>query len=364
MCTSGPLTGSSFDAFLSMQETKKDDLKQFKRKLGITISRVTMVVLLIWLFKTVFSVLLLLLAGSLVALYFRGLAGMLLRFTRMSKGAALTISIAGSLLLLLGFFFIAGNSIQQQIAQINETLPPAIENLKQQLNKSALGRNILEKIESGDNEKRIMNVAQSFFRSTFGILGDVYVVIFLAIFLTASPRSYIQGLLNLVPPRSKPEAKILINRLGYSLTRWLKGQIFAMVVVFSLTSIGLIILGIPMWLVLALFAGLLNFIPNIGPLIAMIPAVLIGFLVGPGTALIVAGLYIFVQVLESSIITPQIQKKMIEVPPALIIIAQLFMGVLTGGWGLLLATPLMVVLIVVVQEMYIKKMKEEEPATD
>jgi predicted PurR-regulated permease PerM len=286
---------------------------------------------------------------------------LILRATRISKSAALTISIVGSLLLLIGFFFIAGNSIQQQMAQINETLPPAVENLKQQLNKSALGRNILEKIESGDNEKRVMNVAQSFFRSTFGILGDVYVVIFLAIFLTASPRSYIHGLLKLVPPRGKSDARVLMDRLGYSLTRWLKGQIFAMLVVFVLTSIGLIIMGIPMWLVLALFAGLLNFIPNIGPLIAMIPAVLIGFLVGPGTALIVAILYIFVQVLESSVITPQIQKKMIEVPPALIIIAQLFMGVLTGGWGLLLATPLMVVMIISVQELYIKKMKQEEP---
>jgi predicted PurR-regulated permease PerM len=343
-----------------MHEAEKEDLKQFKKKLSITISRITLVVLLLWLFKAVFSVLLLLLAGSLVALYFRGLAGLILRATRISKSAALTISIVGSLLLLIGFFFIAGNSIQQQMAQINETLPPAVENLKQQLNKSALGRNILEKIESGDNEKRVMNVAQSFFRSTFGILGDVYVVIFLAIFLTASPRSYIHGLLKLVPPRGKSDARVLMDRLGYSLTRWLKGQIFAMLVVFVLTSIGLIIMGIPMWLVLALFAGLLNFIPNIGPLIAMIPAVLIGFLVGPGTALIVAILYIFVQVLESSVITPQIQKKMIEVPPALIIIAQLFMGVLTGGWGLLLATPLMVVMIISVQELYIKKMKQEE----
>ena len=344
-----------------MQEQEKEDLKLFKRKLSITISRITLVVLLIWLFKTVFSVFLLLLAGSLVALYFRGLAGLILRATRLSKGASLTISIVGSLLLLIGFFFIAGNSIQQQMDQIKETLPPAVENLRAQLNKSGLGRNILEKIESGDNEKRIMNVAQSFFRSTFGILGDIYIVIFLAIFLTASPQSYIHGLLKLVPPPRKPEARVLMERLGYSLTRWLKGQIFAMLVVFVLTSIGLIIMGIPMWLVLALFAGLLNFIPNIGPLIAMIPAVLIGFLVGPGTALIVAILYIVVQILESSIITPQIQKKMIEVPPALIIIAQLFMGVLTGGWGLLLATPLMVVTIIAVQELYIKKMKYEEP---
>jgi predicted PurR-regulated permease PerM len=67
-----------------------------------------------------------------------------------------------------------------------------------------------------------------------------------------------------------------------------------------------------------------------------------------------------VQTLESSLVTPQIQKKMLNVPPALIIIAQLVMGVLTGGWGLILATPLMVVLMVMVQELYLKRYEEQE----
>lgn len=67
--------------------------------------------------------------------------------------------------------------------------------------------------------------------------------------------------------------------------------------------------------------------------------------------------YIVVQVLESNVITPQIQKKLISIPPALIIIAQLFMGVLTGGWGLLLATPLILILMIVTQELYIKKLQ-------
>jgi predicted PurR-regulated permease PerM len=149
-----------------------------------------------------------------------------------------------------------------------------------------------------------------------------------------------------------------MKKLGTSLTKWLKGQIFAMFVVFILTAIGLLIIGVPMWLVLSLIAGLLNFIPNFGPLIAMVPAVLIGFLGGPTTAMIVAGLYILVQILESNIITPQIQKKMLDVPPALIIIAQLVMGVLTGGWGLILATPVMVVMMVLVKELYVDKQEE------
>ena len=120
------------------KDLETEELKVFKKKLTIVITTVTLVVVLLWLFKAVFSVLLLLLAGTLVALYFRGLAGLIHRGTRLSPGASLTISIIGSLLLLLGFFFIARNSIQRQTAQINETIPPAVENLKQQLNKTAV----------------------------------------------------------------------------------------------------------------------------------------------------------------------------------------------------------------------------------
>ncbi len=109
-----------------------------------------------------------------------------------------------------------------------------------------------------------------------------------------------------------------------------------------------------MWLVLALIAGLLNFIPNFGPLIAMIPAVLIALMQGPSTAAIVAGLYIVIQVVESNFITPMVQQKLISIPPALIISAQLLISPLTGGWGLVLATPLMLIVMILVQELYLK----------
>jgi predicted PurR-regulated permease PerM len=80
---------------------------------------------------------------------------------------------------------------------------------------------------------------------------------------------------------------------------------------------------------------------------------------GPATAAIVAGLYIAIQVTESNFITPMVQKKLINIPPALIIMAQLLIAPLTGGWGLVLATPLMVILIVLVQELYIKKQEAQ-----
>lgn len=330
----------------------------FQRKVWVTASIVVFIIVVLWLVKAIFNVLLLVLAGVLIALYFRGLAGLINRKLHIPQKGSLAIAVIGSLLLLIGFFWFAGTRIQQQVTQLSDTLPSAIENARQQLSQSTIGQKILEKAQSANSSKKAEALIKTFFSSTFGVLGDVYVVLFLGIFFTVSPKIYVNGFIKLIPPKAKPKAKDVVNNLGRSLTKWLKGKIFAMLIVFVLTAIGLVIIGMPMWLVLALIAGLLNFIPNFGPLIAMIPAVLVAFMQGSTTALVVAGLYILVQVLESNFITPQIQKKLINIPPALIIIAQLIMGVLTGGWGLVLATPLMLIVMVLVQELYLKRQEE------
>jgi predicted PurR-regulated permease PerM len=206
--------------------------------------------------------------------------------------------------------------------------------------------------------KKAQAVVGTVFQSTFGVFGDIYVVLFLGIFFTISPKIYKEGIVKLVPAQGKQKAQATLHQLESNLKKWLKGKFFSMFVVFMLTLFGLLVIGMPMWLVLALTAGILNFIPNFGPLIAMIPAVLVALMQGPTTAAIVAGLYILVQVAESNFITPMVQQKLISIPPALIIIAQMLIAPLTGGWGLILATPLMIIVIVIVQELYIKRQKK------
>ena len=327
--------------------------KNFEKRVWIAASIVALFVILLWIIKVTFNVFLLILAAALIALFFRGLSGLIHRKTKISDKLSLAIAIIGSLLLMALFFWFAGNRVQQQVAELTKTLPQTIDHFKSQLNQSALGQQVVEKISS-QNMGKASPAIQSFFKSTFGVLGDIYVVLFLGIFFTVSPKTYVDGFIKLIPTNAKAKTKEVINNVGSTLTKWLKGQLLAMLIVAVLTAIGLTIVGIPMAFALALIAGLLNFIPNFGPLIAMIPAVLVALMQGVNSALIVAGLYIFIQMIESNLITPQIQKKMISMPPALIIIAQLFMGVLTGGLGLILATPLTAILMVVVQETYVK----------
>ena len=338
-----------------MQQNSKQKEYSYTQKVWIAGGIISLIVVILLLLKATFSVFMLILAGVLIAIFFRGLSGWIATKTKWNDSVCLVVSVAGTLILMILLFWLLGAKIQAQVTELSDTLPTTIENAKAQLDKSSLGQKIVEKLSSPKTQKKAEAVVQTFFKSTFGILGDLYVVLFLGIFFTASPKQYKKGIVALVPSKSQPKADEVLSKIAVNLKKWLEGKIFAMFVVFILTAIGLIIIGLPMWLTLALIAGILNFIPNFGPLIAMIPAVLIGLMQSPSTAAFVAGLYILVQVAESNFITPKVQQRLINIPPALIIIAQLLISPLTGGWGLVLATPLMVIIIVLVQQLYLNK---------
>jgi predicted PurR-regulated permease PerM len=341
-------------------KTEGEKQYSYQQKVWIAGGIVALIVVLILLLKATFNVLLLILAGSLIAVYFRGLSGLIQKKTKCKEGVCVAISIIGTLLLIVFLSWLIGAKVQSQIAELSDTLPKTVEQAKEKLNQSSIGQKIVQKISSPKAQQQAQSIVQSFFKTTFGVLGDIYVVLFIGIFFTASPKIYKEGVIRLIPPNGKPKTEKVLDDIGSSLKKWLKGKMFAMLVVFILTAIGLVILGMPMWLALALIAGILNFIPNFGPLIALIPAALIGLSQGISTAIWVAVLYILVQVAESNFITPMVQQKLISIPPALIIIAQMFMAPLTGGWGLVLATPLMVILIVLVKDLYISRQAKNE----
>lgn len=341
---------------------KTDNKKEYSypQKIWIAGSILTLIVVLLLLLKATFGVLLLILAGTLIAVFFRGLGGLIQRYTHWKEGWCVFVSVIATLGILVFLLWLMGAKIQTQVQELSDTLPRTIQNAKDKLDESPLGQKIIERFSSSSSQQKMQRLIQTFFKSTFGVLADLYVVLFIGIFFTTAPDLYKQGIIKLIPPGGKNKANEVLEGIASSLKKWLKGKLFAMLVVFVLTAIGLVIMGIPMWLVLALIAGLLNFIPNFGPLIALLPAVLVSMMQGSGTVFWVVGLYLVVQAAESNFITPMVQHKLIRIPPAIIIIAQLLMAPLTGGWGLILATPLMVIVLVIVQQLYIKKQQGKE----
>ncbi|MGE5943665.1 MAG: AI-2E family transporter [Flavobacteriales bacterium] len=335
--------------------TNNSSQNSFSKKVWITAGIFSFTVLIIlFLIKTINS-LLLILAGALIAIFFIGLSLMIERKTGWKRGICKAISVIGTLLLAISFFWLMGAKVQAQFSELSETIPETITNAKKTLEKSTFGEKVLETVTSEESLKKAQVFGGQFFQSTFGVFGDLYVVLFIAIFFTVNPNIYTRGLITLVPERGQAKAEEISKKLGEQLRNWLKGKLFSMFIVFVFTAIGLTILGLDLWLVLALLAGLLSFVPNFGPLIALIPALLIGLMDGTQTALIVLGIYVLVQFLESNFITPLVQQKLIKMPPAMILIAQLLMGALTGGWGLILATPITVIVIVMVQELYLNQ---------
>ena len=331
----------------------------FQKKVWIKASIYALLIVLLLLIKATFNIFILILAGSLIAIFLRTISDFICRKTKWKEGLCLAIGFIGVFLIASGLLLLIGAKLQSQSMELSNALPETIEKVKEVINGNEFGSKVMNKVSSSGSTKKIQELAGTFFKSTFGVFTDVYVVLFVGIFFAVSPKIYKNGLIQLIPKKGQPKGKKVLKLIAENLQKWLKGKMLSMLVVSVLSAIGLAIIGVPMWLVLALIAGLFSFIPNFGPILALIPAVLVGFMESPTTAAFVVGLYILIQIIENNFITPLVQQKLVNIPPALILIAQILMGSLTGGWGLLLATPIMLIVIILVQELYIKERDEK-----
>lgn len=306
-----------------------------------------------------FDVLLLAFAGVLLAVFLRGVAD----FFHHHLGLSDTPSLAAAVVLLVGVVAGLGWLLVPRVAEqsrdLRETLPAALERAKAELGQSETGRWLLEQVPSRESfapqqQAMLARVAGVFSSALTGVMA-VVLMFFVGVYLAAQPRLYEEGLLRLVPPAGRPRGRQVLARLGVALRRWLMGQMVAMLFVGVLVWAALAALGLPFALSLAVLAAVLTFIPNFGPLLALVPAVLVGLMEGgPATALWVVGLYTAIQVVESYILTPSIQQSAVALPAAVTITAQVALGVFVGGVGLALATPLTVVVLVLVRELYVR----------
>jgi predicted PurR-regulated permease PerM len=342
---------------------KKAAEPNYTKKVWQTVGIVAFVAILILIAKVAFSVMLMSLAGCLIAVYFHGLGDLIQRKTQWKMIICMAIAITASFLVLAVLLWFMGSKIQAQIAVLSDSLPHTVSVAKAQLAETSLGRKVLEASGSANSEK-LLATAQQFFSSGFGVLGDLYIILFLGIFFTANPSLYKDGIILLVPRSSKKLAKTIIDRTCLALKGWLKGTMLSMVLITILLPIGLTIMGVPVALVLGLLTALLVIVPNFGSFAAMIPGVLLALTISLNTAIIVAIIYIGVQTLVSNIIAPIIQKKMINLPPALTIISQLVMAAVAGVMGVIMAIPILAIVMILVDELYVKKINGTVTVSD
>lgn len=340
---------------LENKDSTPNNRDSFTSKIWTAVGIAALTIIVLLLSWKAIQVFLFILAGAILAVYFHGFAGMLARWTKLSARWSLASSIAISVIFLVGLFYLVGARITNEAVQFSKEIPKLIDDAKAYIESNQSIKSAYDQLASSQMLQKASPIVGSFFNSTLGLFGDLYVVLFIGVFFTASPQLYKNGLVKFLPAGARKEGTHIIEVTAENLRAWLKGMLFSMLVVFVLTSVGLVILGIDLWLILAIIAGLLSFIPNFGPIIAIIPAALVALSQSPATALWVILLYCLVQVVESNFITPLVQQELINTPPALIIISQIFIGIWLGGWGIILATPILVIIMVLVDELYIKK---------
>ena len=125
--------------------------------------------------------------------------------------------------------------------------------------------------------------------------------------------------------------------------KWIGGALLSMIVVAVLSAIGLLVLGIPLVLAQSILAGLLNFIPNVGPTLSVVLPMAIALMDKPWKAVAILIIYLLIQQFESNFLTPYIMAKQVSLLPAITLIAQVIFTTFFGFLGLLLALPLTVV---------------------
>jgi predicted PurR-regulated permease PerM len=203
----------------------------------------------------------------------------------------------------------------------------------------------------------------SFLSSTVALVGGLLLILFLAIYIGAEPRLYFKGLLHLVPRAARPRAGEVLGAIGTTLRRWLLSQLILMVIIGTITTIGLSLLGVKSALSLGIIAGLLEFIPMLGPILSAVPAVAMGFLDSPEKALFVLLLYWGVQFLENHILVPMLMKHGVDLPPVVTLIGLALMALVFGFLGMLVAVPFLAAVMTAVKLLYVEDVVGDDVKT-
>jgi predicted PurR-regulated permease PerM len=207
----------------------------------------------------------------------------------------------------------------------------------------------------GQQLGRVTQYVFPFLSQTVAVFAGIILIIFMAIYIAADPGTYHRGMMHLFPHHMRRQAGEVLSSIATVLRRWLVTQLIAMTVIGTVTTIALLILDVKAAFALGLIAGLMEFIPTVGPILSAVPAVAMGFLDSPEKALTVGALYMGIQFMENHLLIPMLMKGGVDVPPVLTILGQALFTLLFGFLGLMVAVPALAATMVAVKMLYVER---------
>ncbi len=307
-------------------------------------------VYILWQIK---EVLLLVFAAVVLANSLNLLARWLRKKLGIQRAIAVSIAIGFLIAALALFFQIIVPSFAKQIQEIYVLVPQGIRQLNTWVNSidDVVPDNLERYIPDVDDlirqatpfGNRLLGGSFAFFSSSLGSLLNVLLIVVLGLMMLVNPAAYRGGFIRLFPSFYRRRVESILEECESSLGSWIVGALISMSVIAVLSTLGLSIIGVKAALANGVLAGLLNFIPNLGPTFSVIPPMAIALLDSPVKALLVLGLYVAIQQFESNFLTPYVMSQQVNLLPAVTLLAQVFFATIFGFWGLLLALPLVVV---------------------
>ena len=345
-------------------------------KFAPILTATVLTVLLLWLFKTVAQVLVLLMLGILISLYLGSVADWIQRRTKLGERLSLTIAILGSLGAVALLAFVLVPPVVDQTRQLIQDLPRFIAAWESGIDSLADRLPGLHELVGSKGEHRTLIAAYDQLSGMFGSIPtrvfeivhvaiNIFAVGVMAIYLSVHPALYREWLIALFPPIHRDLVRDVLAELADSLRSYIVGQLLAMSFLGALTAVGLWLLDVPFWLPFGIFTGLVAIVPFFGTLLSTtLPALFV--LTGQGYhafsplghAMLVVGLGVVIHLIEGNIVSPLVMSRKVDLPPVLTIMSVLIIGQLLGGLGLIVALPTLVTLMVIVRRILISRIYE------
>ncbi|WP_107666469.1 AI-2E family transporter [Cyanothece sp. BG0011] len=292
------------------------------------------------------------------------LVQLLMKLGIKKRGVSIFVALCLLLLIFAVFLWLIFPPFIDQLQQSLSLLPLVVDKIQVWLTwlQETVPEQLVGEIQKLENLTRdlpgiatqVVSNFYSIFSSSLGVLLNILLMTVVMIMLLASPDPYIRLFIAFFPSFYRRRAAKILKKSEIALVGWTKGILFNMLVITLLSWLGLTILQVKLSLANALLAGLLTFIPNLGPALSCIPPIVLALIDAPWKAVAVLILYILIQQAESNILTPLVMKQQVSLLPAVTLLAQASFAIFFGFIGLFLALPLTVVAQVWIEEVLIK----------
>jgi predicted PurR-regulated permease PerM len=322
---------------------------------------VAVVAIVAFLWQTL-SVLILAFAGLVLAVALRALAEPIAARTPLSERWSVILVVLLLIALAVVGSWLFGGALAEQGTGLVKQIPAGIAQLRALVARFPLAQSLLEGGAVIDQAVTfVASRAGAIAKGVFGFTADALLVFFIALYIAVEPGLYRRGFLRLLPPDARREAGPAMLRAGDDLRRWLVGQLVAMVGVGVCTGVGLWLAGVPMALALGMIAGVFEFIPLVGPIIGAVPGLLVALASGGDTVLWALLVYVIVQQIEGNLLMPIVQRWAVSLAPVVGLLATVAFTIVFGLPGLLVATPLAVVIASLVNTLYVPRVADLSP---